>query len=110
MLLKAKCANFFRNLHILCFSSAHQKSAHSHSILQLYFFILTREKMELGYLVGWIAFHLYPLVIFQEPFYLAIDKPFFDIGLYVRVNAKRYVLLVLLNQNVVKVGFNVIKQ
>jgi len=53
--------------------------------------------MELRYLIIRIAFNLYPLVIFQEPFYLAVNKAFFNVGLDIRVNTKCNVLLVLLN-------------
>ena len=66
--------------------------------------------MKLGDLVGRVAFHLDPLVVFKEPFYLAANESLFNVSLNIWVNTKRNVLLVLLDQNVIKVVFDIIQQ
>ena len=66
--------------------------------------------MELGDLVSGVAFNLYPLAIFHEPFHLAVYEAFFDVGFNIGVNAQRDVFFVLFNQDVVEVIFNIVNQ
>jgi len=66
--------------------------------------------VELGNLVGWVAFNLYPLVVFEEPLHLPVYETFFDIGLDIRMHAKSNIFFILFNQDIVEVIFNIVDQ
>ena len=81
-----------QTLHRICTSSyLHIRT------LKLYLFILTREEMKLCYLVSRVAFNFYPLAVFEVPFPLlgGKDDALFNVGLDIRVYAKRNIFFVL---------------
>ena len=90
-------------------TSAHLRiciSAH----LQLYLFVFVREEMELCDLVSRVAFNLYPLAVFYQPFHLAGYQALFNVGLNVRVYTKCNIFFVLLVKYVIEFVFNIIYQ
>ena len=66
--------------------------------------------MELSDLVSRFAFYFDPLSVFHKPLHLPVDETFLNIGFNIWVNGKCDALFVLLNQNVVEVIFNIVKQ
>ncbi len=66
--------------------------------------------MKLGDLVGRVAAYFDPLAIFKVPFHLAVNQALFNVGLDVRVYGKGNVLFVLLGEDVVEIGFNIINK